>query len=334
MPQFFAVWPRPETPEHTGSSMNPVRFYLTLIPLFSILSAAVPLAYAQSAVDEGDVRVLTTPDNVQLRISYYESTGGKESPVVILFPGVQGKEESMTRKVWSGVAKALHQKGYAVVTADLRKHGDSAILDDQGEPDPRQNRLMANDYQLMASLDLETIKAFLLGEHEKQKLNIRKLGVATAGSGCLVACGFAIHDWSKKPWADNAVYSLRTPKGQDVRAIMMLSPEVSVRGLNSTALLKSLPAPPDGVAVHIWYNPAISAERKSAEKMFSLLELRRSPYAEARMLNEGPTDKEYSGEGLLQGQAKPVMEKHITDFFDKGLQQLEFPWQTRKSRLE
>lgn len=314
--------------------MKPFPHFLTVVPLFFILTVLLPAANAQSTADEGEVRVLTTPDGFPLKISYFESTGGKESPVVILFPGVEGKEDSMTRKVWSGVAKALHQKGYAVVTADLRKHGDSVIPDEQGEPDARANRLATNDYQLMASVDLETIKAFLLEEHEKQKLNIRKLGVATAGSGCLVACGFAIHDWAKKPWADNAVFSLRTPKGQDVRAIMMLSPEVSVRGLNSTALLKNLPAPPDGIAVHIWYNPAIAAERKSAEKIFGLLELKRSPYADARKLNEGPPDKEYSGEGLLQGQAKPVMEKHITEFFDNGLQQLEFPWQTRKSRLE
>ncbi|MEZ6127288.1 MAG: hypothetical protein R3C59_01235 [Planctomycetaceae bacterium] len=315
--------------------MKPVRFCARLAALYCFLAFLPPSLHAQPATDDsgGEDRVLTTPDNWPLRINYYESTGGKESPVVILFPGVEGKEDSMTRKVWSGVAKSLHQAGYAVVTADLRKHGDSVLTTADGEPDPRTVKLTTADYGLMAAVDLETIKAFLLEEHEKQKLNIRKLGIGTAGSGCMVAVAFAVNDWLKKPWADNAVFSLRTPKGQDVRAILMLSPNSSVRGLNTNALVKALPVPPQGVAVHIWYNPTISAEKKSAEKLFGLLEVKGS-FADARKLNEGPADKEFSKEGLLQGKAKPLMEKHIVDFFDNGLRKVESPWATRKSRLE
>jgi len=312
--------------------MKPAQFSFRLVALICVLAVTSPWLMAQSATDEDEgERVLTTPDGWPLRINYYESTGGKESPVVILFPGVEGKEKSMTRKVWSGVAKALHQKGYAVVTADLRKHGDSLKTID-GEPDPRSAKLTKTDYQLMVTMDLETIKAFLLAEHEKQKLNIRKLGIATAGSGCLIASAFAVNDWMKKPWADNAVYSLRTPKGQDVRAIMMLSPDSTVTGFNATLVMKALQS--QAVAVHIWFNPTIASEKKSAEKLFSQLELRGTEFADARKLNEAEAEKEYSREGLLQGKAKPVMEQHIVEFFDNGLRKVESPWQTRKSRLE
>ncbi|MEZ6126889.1 MAG: hypothetical protein R3C49_27545 [Planctomycetaceae bacterium] len=304
-----------------------------------LLLMATPTAtfvYGQTAAEkEGESKILTTPDGWPIHINYYASSAGKESPVVILFPGVEGHENSMTRKVWSGAATALNSKGFAVVTADLRKHGESVIS--TGETlDERQLKLGPNDYSLMASSDLETIKTFLLQEHEAGNLNIRKLGIATAGSGGLVAAGFAVNDWAKKPWPDAPTLALSTPKGQDVRALFLLSPKSTVRGLNSTALMKGLADPTKGIAVHLWFNPEIRDERSSAEKLFRFLELKDPALAEARKLNEGPPDKDgkFSAEGLLQDKAKPIMEKHIVEFFEKHLKELDSPWRSRISRLQ
>lgn len=302
----------------------------------AVLTACLALnlagALAQKSDEAGKPRTLTTGDGWPIHINYYESTGGKESPVVILFPGVEGKDESRTRKVWSGAATALHKKGFAVVTADLRKHGDS-LPEVEENLLARLTRIGAGDYMLMATQDLEAIKNFLLQEHQNEKLNIRKLGLATAGSGALVAAKFAEFDWSKKPWPDSAVMSQRTPKGQDVHALFFLSPVSTLRGINSTSTIRNVASQP--IAAHVWFNPGVKKEKISAEKFFRYLELKDDSAGDVRKLNEGPDDEsgKYSAEGMLQDKAAAIMEKQITEFFDKNLKQLESPWKSRKSRL-
>lgn len=299
---------------------------------FMMLSLIASTAAAQQASDDGEARTLTTADGWTIPINYFESKSGKDSPVVIMFPAVEGKKESRTRKAWVAAAKALNKKGFAVVTADLRKHGDSVHVSGKTSA---ANKLMTADYTLMATQDLETIKDFLLVEHEKQKLNIRKLGIATAGSGAMVSAGFAAVDWAKKSWPDAAVYSMRTPKGQDVRALFWISPNSTVRGINTASIMKTVAAPQKGIAAHIWYNPSDRKEKSSAERLWNYLDMKDEAYDSVRSLNpgpEGPTSQ-FSSEALLEGRAGPVMEGHIVKFFEDNLKPLEFPWKTRKSRL-
>ena len=311
---------------------------MKIIPSIAALIACAVAAFPSSdsalgQTDPSQSRTLITADGWPIHINYYESTGGKESPVVILFPGVEGKDASMTRKVWTGAATALHKKQFAVVTADLRKHGDS-LPEVEDNKLARLTTLGSNDYALMATQDLEAIKDFLLQEHQSEKLNIRKLGIATAGSGCLVAAAFAQFDWAKKPWPDSSNLLLRTPKGQDVRALFMLSPKTTVRGINATATIRAIAAYP--IAAHIWFNPGVREEKADAEKLFKYLEIKDPAMGDVRKLNEGPEDetgKVFSTEGLLQGKAAAVMEKNITEYFDQNLTKLESPWKSRKSRL-
>lgn len=290
-------------------------------------------AFGQAA-GAGEERTLQTADGWPIRITYYESTAGKEAPVVVLFPGVEGFEASRTRKVWEGVAKKLHADKYAVVLADLRKHGDSLPPTESDDERSRLTRLTQADYSLMVTQDLEAIKAFLVEEHQREKLNIRKLGLGSAGSGCLVAAAFAANDWLKKPWPDAPVLALRTPRGQDVRAILMLSPEATVRGLDSTGPIREIATPVRGIAVHIYYNPSNRSEKRAAERLFRPLDLRNNDPQEARMLIPGPPDEVYSAEGLLQDKAGEVMETKILEFFNKFVKDRPEPWKTRTSRLQ
>ena len=302
---------------------------------FLVATWAITPAVCGQGTSAGENRTVTTNDGWDIKMTYFESPAGKESPVVILLPGAEGLEESMTRKVWEGVAKALQRKGTAVVTADLRKHGDSAP--DTEDANPRLLRLGPNDYGLMATQDMEAIKAFLLNEHQREKLNIRKLGIAAAGSSCMVSAAFAANDWLKKPWPDAPTFAQRTPKGQDVRAIMMLSPKSPVKGLNTTAVIKQVADPAKQIAVHIYYNPADRAEKKAADSVFRFLALKKTPDQQPRQLKEGPPEKKYSAEGLLTAKDKSgnvVMEKYIGDFFQAYLKMREDPWKTRTSKLQ
>jgi hypothetical protein len=59
--------------------------------------------------------------------TYFESQSGKESPVIILLTSTEGsdKVDARNRLIWQSTALALQKSGFAVITADLRKHGES-----------------------------------------------------------------------------------------------------------------------------------------------------------------------------------------------------------------
>lgn len=304
--------------------------HIFAVATLSVLFCGQSFAQSKDSVE----RTVRTKDGWQIHITYYAAKGGKDSPVVILVPSAEGPEDSSsrTRKVWDGVASTLHKKGFAVVTADLRKHGDSIPMTES--PNPMALKMGSNDYLLMATQDLEAIKSFLVEEHQKEKLNIRKLGIAAAGSSCMVAAAFSLNDWMKKPWPDASLMALRTPKGQDVRAILMLSPKSPVRGLNTNKIVRSVAEPTRGIAINVYYNPTDRVEKKAADTLAKMIKIRNSDDEDARKVIEGPPDKKFTAEGFLQDKAKTVMENNISEFFDKYVKQREDPWKSRTSRLQ
>src|SRR5690606_4539975 len=122
----------------------------------AVCAAALALAtfdglLAQSpkpAAPRVEDRTLLTTDGWRIPITYYPASGGKESPVIVMLPGKGGN-----RQVWRGSAEKLNAAGYAVVTVDLRKHGESSPPGNAG----RTDKLTAADYQGMAFLDLGAV---------------------------------------------------------------------------------------------------------------------------------------------------------------------------------
>ena len=301
--------------------------------VFLMLASLTSCGWAQSD-KKGSDRTLTTADGWPIHITYFKGQG-KQSPVVVLVAAAEGPQNSQarTRKVWNNAALALNRAGFAVVTVDLRKHGDSmpAVEKDQLE---KLSKIQPRDYALMAGQDLETVKGFLVAEHEKEQLNIRKLGIASAGSSCIVSAAFAALDWGKAPWHDNRVMALRTPKGQDVRALLMLDPKSSVRGMRSADIFKNLADPRKGIAVNIYYNPGNSANKRSADTLFKYLKLKNADDEDARKVIKSPKGKAYEGEGLLVGKFQTTIEKEIVTFFKKYVDGREDPWKSRISPLQ
>jgi hypothetical protein len=113
------------------------------------------------------------------------------------------------------------------VTVDLRKHGESKTADEQ------DSTLRPNDYAAMRG-DLQAVKNFLLAEHQEKKLNISKLGIIAADDMCPVAATFTQDDWLIPPYDDAPVTdpAARTPRGQDVRALVLLSPSQTAGSMN------------------------------------------------------------------------------------------------------
>jgi pimeloyl-ACP methyl ester carboxylesterase len=262
---------------------------------------------------------LRTGDGWTIPVTYYASAAGKEAPVVILLHGADGN-----RNVWRGLATVLQKAGYAVVAPDLRKHGQS-----QGPPvgGARSDRITPVDYRGMIGEDLEAVKTFLLERHNKGELNIRKTGIIAADDSAPIAVNWALIDWGKEPYPDAPTYEARTPRGQDVRALVLLSPTEAVGGLNMGRALTQLK--PFRIAALFAVGEEDREDKKTTFKSYERLTTGAEDSKERVIFEQFPKVKQRGTELLgvrqLTGQ--------ILNFLDKNLKQLPDPWQNRESRL-
>ena len=273
---------------------------------------------------------LAAADGWPVHTTYYESASGKESPVVILLAAAEGpdKKDARNRRVWQNTALALQKSGFAVIAVDLRKHGDS--VPEMTEPASPLLKLAPNDYALMATADMEAVKAFLLSEHQREKLNLRKTGIVAAGSSSMVAAAFAVADWAQKPYPDGPTPETSTPRGQDVRALIMYSPSSVVKGINTTTILRTVKTLP--IAVHVIASKDVKDDARNADRVYKAIEIKDDLFKDKRRLTTAAG--EITAEGFLEGRfAEPTI-KDITEFLTKNLKELDMPWASRKSRLE
>jgi predicted alpha/beta hydrolase len=297
-----------------------------------LLQNASANAQQKSVTGKGEPKDVTlkASGGMLIQATYFESPAGKESPVVILLTGTEGPEKTgaRNRRVWQPTALMLQKSGFAVMTVDLRKHGDS-VPAAVGTEAPTV-KAAADDYPLMVAADLEAVKAFLLEEHAAERLNIRKLGIVSMGSSSMVAAAFTVADWAKTPYPDAPTLAARTPRGQDVRALIMYSPNTNVKGLNANVILKNLK--PLQVAVHVVASKDIKEDARHADKVFKAVELKEEQFKEFRKTTLAAG--EIRSEGFLEGRFSEATTKDITEFLTKSLKELDAPWVSRKSRLE
>jgi pimeloyl-ACP methyl ester carboxylesterase len=315
---------------------NLVNSRVMAITILLLAVTATP-AFAQTGANrqaKGETKLLTAADGWPIHVTYYASTAGKEAPVAVLIAGAEGtaNKNSRTRRVWDGVAVYLQRAGYAVVTVDLRKHGDSVAPADV--TNAALTKLGKNDYALMATMDLEAVKDMLVAEHKAEKLNVRKMGIVTAGSSSLVASAFAVADWGKAPYPDAptplaGAPDQRTPRGQDVRAVMMFSPPASVRGINTLAVMRTLKGLE--VAIYVFASQATREEGRNAERIFKFVELRGEEFKDKRKLSLAKAKA--SGEDFLEAPYTAQTQKLIKEFLDANVKELEQPWKSRTSRI-
>lgn len=319
-------------PVERSRSMRAFRdFAMAFFCLNAILAqTAIAQAQEKSAPAKGAPQdlILTTGDGWPIHMTYFESPAGKESPVVILLTGTEGPEktDARNRRVWQPTALAMQKSGFAVMTVDLRKHGDSVPAATGTEP--VTIKAAATDYVLMAAEDLEAVKTFLMEEHTAERLNIRKLGIVSIGSSSMVAAAFAVNDWAKVPYPDAPTLAASTPRGQDVRSLIMYSPSTSVKGLTANTILKSIK--PLQIAVHVVASKDHKDDVRNADKLFRAVDLKEEQFKEFRRVTMVPG--EVRSEGFLEGRFAEATNKDIVDFMSKSLKELEAPWVARKDR--
>lgn len=282
--------------------------------------------------------VLSERTNVPIHITYARPSGeaNKETPVVILLHGERGN-----RLVWQqGFAQELTKRGFAVVLVDLRKHGEStgsaaATLPARSVRTQGSDaaELGPNDYRMMVTQDLEAVKRFLLQEHQKEVLNMRKTAIVAADMSCPVAMNFARIDWFKKPYSDAPTLQASTPRGQDIRALVLLSPETNLPGLLPAGRVAAdLRNPLFNIAVLIVSSSQDRLDRGEAKKLYQ--QLTTISENKERMVYYSVPGR-FRGTALIQKQNLKV-DAVVIGFLEKHLKSLSGPqdvWRNRKSRL-
>lgn len=293
----------------------------------------------------GEPRVLTTRDGVNLHVTYYKSTLEKNAAVVVLLHMKDGN-----RFVWQtdeGFAKRLQADGFAVVTVDLRYHGENkaggaagAGNANQGGTGKKKGKksqgldLKLGDYEAMWELDMEAVKTLILEEHQAGNLNMNKMGIVGPEMGASIAVAYAVLDWNKEPY-DDGQPGFQTPRGQDVRALVLISPEEKYHGI---LMPKLLPALRDEKQVAILICSGNDPKEKAqAEKIYEMLNAPISGNKDKRQNSDRVYIKSYAakltGTDLLDKKEVGI-EALMQGFFVKHLQKLEIPWRDRKNKRE
>jgi hypothetical protein len=263
-------------------------------------------------------KTLTTDDGRQLAATYYKSLKGKDAPVLILL-----HQQGSSRLVWkTPMVDRLHEDGYAVLTFDFRKHGEAG----GGE------KLGAADYIGMVN-DLETAKAFLVEEHEKGNLNIRKTGIVAPAMAAPIALVFAAADWLRAPHDDAPTFEASTPRGQDVRALVLLSPNENLPGLGpqpSQAAI-TLKNPSFHVATLIGVGTKDKVDKGKIAREIHKKIAGKDGDTDINLFSKYETNAR--GTEMLERKLGLKVEDHMLGFFKKFVYDLKDEWRSRKSRL-
>jgi pimeloyl-ACP methyl ester carboxylesterase len=299
------------------------------------VSLVLPLASAGVLLAQGEEEVqaptpvelggndLVTKDGVQLSATFYPGTLGKESVPVILLHMSKGD-----RKEYAGLAPYLQQRGCAVLVPDLRGHGDSTtVLMGNTTRELDAAKMPSAQFTRMVNYDMETLKSFLLRKNNEKELNIEKLCVVGAEMGASVAIDWARLDWS---WP---VYFGVGKQGQDVKALVLISPKWSFPGIQLRNALAH-PAVRSQLSVLIVVGgKGSSKEVGDAKRLYSILKPSHPdpPAAEAAEKQDlfyGRFDTKLQGTKML-GVAALNLERTIARFIELRLEKQDFPWRQR-----
>jgi pimeloyl-ACP methyl ester carboxylesterase len=260
---------------------------------------------------------LVTMDGVKLRAFYFPSDKGKEAVPVIVVHEWQGQASP-----YAPLVKALWEAGCAVIVPELRGHGASKTQEFGGrKQDFVVSRMGKIDVGNMITGDLETVKKFLAEENNAGLLNLNALTLIGIREGAIIASHWAVRDLNFP-----SVGAVK--QGQDVKAMVLISPERTIKGFSLDDSLKDrfLPQLPFMVVVGQSSRQAPDAE-KFQKKLESL---------KVRAARGQPSDLQYdllptSLEGpALVNDVPGVFEKVKTFVVDKVVANAgRIPWVER-----
>lgn len=248
--------------------------------------------------------------------------GKRTIPYIILHDWERSRADT------EALAKFLSAQGNAVITPDLRGHGESTQVVGSEES------VDAKDFkpnQIAATLeDIEACKRFLVKKNNAGDLNVDMLTVIAIGKTVPMATAWVVKDWSFAP------YSKGIKQGQDVKFLIMIAPEkklgpFSMNRVTSAPIFAGHAALPTIVS---WATASSSA--KNSEAIFTRLKKKRpeptDKSAEAKTLYQAPL-KGSSRSGVQIGSDAKLTK--LWKYFDNTVsgkinQNLDkLPWQDR-----
>jgi pimeloyl-ACP methyl ester carboxylesterase len=284
----------------------------------------------EKTIPESEPLTLPTFDGLQLALTYYPGTEGKKSiPVVLLHMWKQNGND------YRDLALALQKMGCAVIVPDLRGHGGSKRLKGLRQEETLKAATLAPEqFRRMVTQDMEAVKKFLWQRNNDGELNIDKLCVVGAEMGASVALNFALADAAVQDM--NRVYGADRERkvGRFVKALVLLSPEHSFRGLPIRAAAAPLIS---NVAMLILVGKQDAKALDEAKRIHGIFE-RYHPEptgddkTDKRTLFYGKLDTSLQGTKLLDPKFNvPAM---IADFIYlrliKSEESRDWTWQARK----
>ena len=202
------------------------------------LALGTPAAAAQddkkAEAPEIEEVELPTSDGMRLAVTFYPGSKGKESVPVILLHMYEG-----SRNEYNELAPYLQKLGHAVLVPDLRGHGGSTKRKGS-KIQVKAATMSRTEFTRMVQIDMPTLKAYLMAKNNAGELNIEKLCVVGAEMGASVALNWTWVDWNTAPVGNKK-------NGQDVKAVVVISPEWSTQGLP----LRTAMGPPNG-RIMVW----------------------------------------------------------------------------------
>lgn len=277
-------------------------------------------------------RDVTAKDGWPIHFTYYPSNKGKDASVVVLIHGLDGQNRNRVEWDATRLAAQLSKAEFAVIAVDLRKHGDSKAPED-APARIRNAKVTKNDYIAMVSGDLEAIKKFIFNEHQNKKLNMKKTAIVAADASSVIAMNFTALDWLKKPHDDSSALATKTPRGQDVQAVVLLSPQEALTGMNTSKPLKLLRRV--GLASLLIYGEKNKTDSRAAIKFYKQLGGENQNEAKPRIYQAG-YNSNLRGINLMKIKGAPNSpgpSDYIIGFLKNHLGDIEIPWKNRESRL-
>ncbi|MEX2168727.1 MAG: hypothetical protein WD851_05425 [Pirellulales bacterium] len=308
-----------------------------IVAAIAIFAVVAP-ARAQSSGPEPPRKLtLTTDDGVELAVTYYPSSLGKQAvPVVML------ADHQTSQSVFAPLATRLHapaegdtaanspadaHQSFAVLTVDLRGHGDSLAqrLPNGSTRQIDATNLNRQDLAAMVTFDMKAVRKFLVDENDTGKLNINALSLVGAELGATVAVNWAATDWAWPPLAVGK-------QGQDVKALVLVSPAWKFRGLNVQNALQQ-PGLRTGVAVLMLYGKEDKKVSADVKRIYELLEKHHPRLASAdpdelHDLMEIGAEIKIQGTQLLKNKSA---ENRIIAFLETFVVEKNFPWSKRRN---
>ncbi len=283
---------------------------------------------------------LRTADGVQLAITYYPSAvragmpeAKQVTPVVLLH------DHKDTRAIFGPLAALLQtpprddpdRPSFAVVAVDLRGHGDSTK---QMFPNGTQQNLDAAkigraDVYSMAALDMEEVRRFLVTKNDEGVLNLNKLCLIGSGMGANVAANWAVEDWRVPPLAIGK-------QGQDVKALVMISPRWNFEGLSMQGPMRLRPLKEQAAWMLIYGKDDLDVvtDIRRIDKQIKAFHPETDGNGAPR-----PTDfvvlelpSKLQGDSLLTKLGSTVNDR-ILNFLIENVAAKNLPWAARRTRL-